>query len=127
MPAATKPLKVADASAVAAILFGEPEAARMTSALENGRLHAPEIIDLELTSVLLKKVRRSPDERDRLLACFRLFGEFDIRRHPIDRTGVFILAERSGLSAYDASYLWLAQELRAELVTIDKRLGAAAG
>jgi predicted nucleic acid-binding protein len=35
------------------------------------------------------------------------------------------LAVQSGLSAYDASYLWLARHHDAELVTLDKKLQAA--
>ena len=36
------------------------------------------------------------------------------------------IAERHGLSAYDAAYLWLAAELRAPLVTFDEKLAGAA-
>lgn len=36
------------------------------------------------------------------------------------------LGLRTGLSAYDASYLWLAKELGAGLVTLDRRLARAA-
>ena len=36
------------------------------------------------------------------------------------------LAERLQLTGYDASYLWLAQRLRSELVTLDRPLGRAA-
>jgi predicted nucleic acid-binding protein len=35
------------------------------------------------------------------------------------------LAERIGLTTYDASYLWLARRTGAELVTLDRRLEAA--
>jgi predicted nucleic acid-binding protein len=35
------------------------------------------------------------------------------------------LAVMTGLSAYDASYLWLARRLGAELVTLDKQLAKA--
>ncbi len=36
------------------------------------------------------------------------------------------LAEAAGLTAYDASYLWLSRALDAELVTLDQKLAAAA-
>ncbi len=39
---------------------------------------------------------------------------------------VIALAERSKLTVYDSSYLWLAQSLRAELVTLDAALARAA-
>ncbi|MDX1500848.1 MAG: type II toxin-antitoxin system VapC family toxin [Thermoanaerobaculia bacterium] len=32
-----------------------------------------------------------------------------------------------GLTPYDAAYLWLAETLHAPLVTLDRRLAAAAG
>jgi len=35
------------------------------------------------------------------------------------------VARRTGLTAYDAAYLWLARELGAALVTLDDRLEAA--
>ena len=45
---------------------------------------------------------------------------------PVDQAGVVVLATATGLTAYDASYLWLARHLQAELVTLDRRLAAAA-
>jgi len=42
----------------------------------------------------------------------------------MDFTEVVLLAERYGLTAYDASYLWLARQL-AELVTLDQDLEKA--
>jgi len=44
----------------------------------------------------------------------------------IDLSAVLPLAESLGLTAYDASYLWLARRLGAELVTLDRRLARAA-
>jgi predicted nucleic acid-binding protein len=35
------------------------------------------------------------------------------------------LAAATGLTAYDASYLWLARRLGADLVTLDKQLAKA--
>ena len=44
----------------------------------------------------------------------------------VDHAGVLMLAEQFRLTGYDASYLWLAQRLNAELVTLDRRLARAA-
>jgi predicted nucleic acid-binding protein len=44
----------------------------------------------------------------------------------VDHDGTVDLALKTGLTAYDASYLWLARRLGAELVTLDKELGRAA-
>ena len=35
---------------------------------------------------------------------------------------VFALATQTGLTAYDASYLWLARSHDAELITLDREL-----
>lgn len=98
----------------------------MMATLDACRLNAPFLLDLKLANVLLKKIRRTPSERDRLAAAFGALDRLDIRRLSVDRTGVFILAERTGLSAYDASYLWLSLRLGAELITLDRRLAQAA-
>jgi predicted nucleic acid-binding protein len=44
----------------------------------------------------------------------------------VEHADVIELAEVSGLTSYDAAYLWLAQTLAAELVTLDRRLQTAA-
>ncbi len=43
----------------------------------------------------------------------------------IDHAATLDLAEAAGLTAYDASRLWLARSLGAELVTLDRKLAAA--
>jgi predicted nucleic acid-binding protein len=43
----------------------------------------------------------------------------------VDHPRILDLAEATGLTAYDASYLWLARALGAELVTLDRKLAAA--
>ena len=44
----------------------------------------------------------------------------------VDHSAVLALAQRTGLTGYDASYLLLARTLEAELVTLDRQLAAAA-
>ena len=44
----------------------------------------------------------------------------------MDHQGAIDLAIGTGLTAYDASYLWLSRQLGAELVTLDRRLAKAA-
>jgi predicted nucleic acid-binding protein len=43
----------------------------------------------------------------------------------VDHDGVLALAAETGLTAYDASYLWLSRKLGAELVTLDTQLRKA--
>ncbi|MCL5965749.1 MAG: type II toxin-antitoxin system VapC family toxin [Deltaproteobacteria bacterium] len=120
------PDKVVDASAISALLFGEPKAARVAESLEGARLAAPALIDYEVSSVCLKKVCLHPERRQSLLGAYRLLMRLPMDRYGVDGEATLLLAEDTGLSVYDASYLWLARSLRAELVTLDRSLAAVA-
>ncbi len=43
----------------------------------------------------------------------------------VDHGAALLLAEQAMLTVYDASTLWLAEALGAELVTLDRRLESA--
>ncbi len=118
-------VKVVDASALAALLFGEPEAEAVAGRLDGARLVAPSLIAFELANVCLMKCRRHPDQREARLAAFQLRVRLGVEEIAVDHAGVLELALTTGLTAYDASYLYLARQLGAELVTLDKELGRA--
>lgn len=118
--------KVVDASALAALLFGEPEAEAIAGRLDGGRLVAPNLLAFELANVCLVKCRRHSGQRETLLAGLKLRGQLSVEEVAVDHGAVVELALESGLTAYDASYLWLARQLGAELVTLDKALDRAA-
>jgi len=118
-------VKVVDASALAALLFGEPEAETVAVRLEGSSLFAPALLGFEIASVCLKKLRRDAQQREALLAAFALYTRMPIEIVEIDHADTLGLAEAFGLSSYDAAYLWLADKLAAELVTFDKRLLSA--
>jgi len=118
---------VVDASAVAAIMFGEPEGATLAAHLADETLLAPTLIDYELTNLTLKKARLQPEMVPQLLLALREALSLPISRIQAPGTDVFVLATTTGLTAYDASYLWIAQTRDVELVTLDRRLARAAG
>jgi predicted nucleic acid-binding protein len=70
---------------------------------------------------------RDPQRRDALLAAFALYARMPIEIVEVDHADTLRLAEAVGLTIHDAAYLWLAQKLAAELVTLDKRLQTAGG
>jgi len=119
-------VKVVDASALAALLFGEPEADAIARRLDGARLVAPAPLAFELANVCLVKCRRHPTLRDALLAGFRLRHRLGVEEVAVDQDEALALSLETGLTAYDASYLWLARTLGAELVTLDKALRKAA-
>lgn len=119
-------IKVIDTSAVAALLFGEPEGEQAAALMDNCELAAPPLLQFELANVCLIKSRRHPDQRDKLISAFNLRKNLGIREIAVNPGEVVLLAEQTGLTAYDASYLWLARVLDAEIVTFDRKLREAA-
>jgi predicted nucleic acid-binding protein len=120
------PVKVVDASALAAVLFAEPEADAVVRRLDDAALAAPRLLAFELANVCLTKTRRHPEQRDALLAQFQHLAGLNIETVDVDHMGVLALADTTGVTTYDASYLWLANATDSELVTLDVQLGAAA-
>lgn len=118
-------VKVIDASALAAVVFGEPQREAVLEQINNAALVAPALVLFELTNVCLVKLRRHPRLRESIRA-FRLANRYAIDMRPVDHISVLDLAEATGLTAYDASYLWLARTLSAELLTLDEQLAKAA-
>lgn len=118
-------IKIVDTSALAAVLFAEPEADTIAERLTGARLAAPSLLNYELANVCLTKIKRQPSQREALRAAFRLVHRLNVETVGVDHAAVLDLAEATGLTAYDASYLWLARSLSAELVTLDSKLAAA--
>lgn len=118
-------VKVLDASALAALLFGEPEAEAIAEQLTDARLVAPALLGFELANVCLIKARRHPEQRPALIAAFRLRDRLEVEEVAVDYDAALELAVATGLTAYDASYLWLCRQLGAGLVTLDKQLAKA--
>ncbi len=116
---------VIDASAMGAILFGEADAASVASAIAGYSLIAPALITTELTSIGLKKIRRDGEDAESVAAALAEFSDFNVRTVATPSARLLPTAVNSKLSAYDASYLLLASDLAAPLLTLDKALGRA--
>lgn len=119
------PVRVVDASALAAVLFGEPDGERVAARLEGMSLVAPALLAFEVANVCLAKSRRHPEIRDALMRAFALHERMEIETVEIDLGEALLLAETTALTAYDATYLWLSLALDAELVTLDRGLERA--
>ena len=119
-------VKVIDASAFAALVFGEPDAETVLQAVGSDRLAAPTLMEYELANVCWKILRRRPEQRQVILATYAARHLFELAEHPVNADEVVPLAEATGLTAYDASYLWLSRHLRAPLVSLDRQLIQAA-
>jgi predicted nucleic acid-binding protein len=118
---------VVDASAFAAVVFQEPGFEQVVSRLEGKTVYAPHLLVFELASVAVKKAKRHPSLAGRIFSALAI--AFDDRNelvwHHVHASDVALLARATGTTAYDASYLWLAGLLGADLITLDARLVAA--
>lgn len=123
---ASRPRIVADATVLAAAVFGESEQQQAVALLQGRALSAPHLLDYEMTSVALKKLRRERLPNAAVMASLHAYTALSIERHVVDPAAVLELAGRYGLSAYDAAYLWVAQQLQAPLATFDALLARAA-
>jgi predicted nucleic acid-binding protein len=122
---------VIDASVTLA-WFLEDERTRFTDALltaiDNAEYWAPAIWCLEVSNALLMAQRKR-----RIEAARRLEAIDQAARLPIqidlalpDMKAISVLAERHGLSTYDAAYLELARRNGVGLITLDRDLADAA-
>lgn len=123
---AMRPPAVVDANVLAALVFGEPEGEEALARLHPYALNAPTLLPYEIANVAMNKLRRGQASSEDLVARLEGFDFGSIRLAETPPAGVFGLAQHYRLSAYDASYLWLAAELRAPLLTFDGKLAAAA-
>ncbi len=117
---------VVDASVLAPALVDDGAAgARARERLIGERLAAPELIDLELTSVLRNLTRAKKMTVRRALDALDDLGDL-----PLERAGHRHLIRRcwelrENLTTYDAAYVALAELLSVPLVTADARLATA--
>jgi predicted nucleic acid-binding protein len=117
---------VVDASAVAAVVFDEPEGATIVRRLNGIALCAPRLFELELANAACSKIRRARASTDELLANLADADRLGVTLLDPPVGDVLDLALSTGLTPYDASYLWLAMAFDVPLVTLDKELGRAA-
>lgn len=119
---------VIDASAAIEVLLRSPAGERLLDRLEGGvAVHAPHLIDVEIAHVLRRHVLLDTISAGRAAACLALWRQLDIERHPHENLLERIWGWRANLTAYDATYVALAEVLDETLVTADRRLAAAPG
>jgi predicted nucleic acid-binding protein len=112
--------RVIDASSLVAVLTGDGSDEEYQSLL--GDLHAPGLIDIEVTQSLRGLLRASHLDLRAAERCRHELSEATMRRHPHDPLLARAWELRDTCSTYDGLYVALAEALDAPLVTRDARL-----
>jgi predicted nucleic acid-binding protein len=122
-------LIVVDASLLTAFLLGMPAArdalAEELTGREHELLRAPELVELETLSALRRLARSGRVPERRASQAVLDLGNSRLIRYPHEPLRERVWELRDDLSAYDASYLALAEGLGgATLMTLDRGLAA---
>lgn len=120
---------VLDASATIEWLLQSPTGVkidqRIFSPLES--LHAPHLLDVEVTQVLRRYVRDKAITARRGQEALEDLADVPLSRYPHDLLIPRIWELRATLTAYDAAYVALAELLDARLLTCDGKIASASG
>jgi predicted nucleic acid-binding protein len=122
-------LAVVDASVLVAFYVSDdPRRADVVSRLAAGdALYAPGHLDAEVVSALRGLARISPAVELSAPSALRHLARFPIRRMPLAPLLDRIWQLRANVTAYDAAYVALAEQLSAPIITCDAKLAAASG
>lgn len=120
---------VIDASALLEVLLRTPVGNTVEAKLaeEGGELHAPHLLDVEIAHALRRYALSRILGADRCQRALVALSDFPLYRHPHEHLLSRIWELRDNLTAYDATYVALAETLLAPLVTHDRRLANSAG
>jgi predicted nucleic acid-binding protein len=116
---------VVDASAIAAILFGEAGAEEVVGAMEGQALLAPTLLPYEVGSVAVGKLRRRTATAEEVGFALGELRRLRISLVEVAAGELVAVAARAGITACDAAYAQLARSRGAKLVTLDRKLRRA--
>jgi predicted nucleic acid-binding protein len=120
---------VVDASALLEFLLQTPLGTRVEARLfrDGDELHAPHLVDVEVTQALRRLVRSREVSPDRAAEAIADLVQVDLHRHAHSDLLTRAWKLRDNITAYDAVSVALAEALGATVVTCDAPLGHAPG
>lgn len=120
---------VLDASAALEVLLRTKAAATVEARIfaESESLHAPHLLDIEVAQVLRRYALSGVASPERCRAALDDLADLPLTRYPHDVLLPRVWELRDNLTAYDATYVALAEALDAPLLTRDRRLSKAPG
>lgn len=120
---------VVDASVLANVVGDDGKDGRTarTAIRQSGDLAAPDLVDVETMAVLRKRWLGGTMPDDRFEAAVADLERLDMERVPTLRLLRRAFELRANITAYDATYVALAEVLGCDLLTADQRLANASG
>lgn len=120
---------VLDASVVVELLLSTSQGRSIAERIADPRiaLHAPHLVDVEVTQALRRYVRVGEIDPVSAAAALDDLRALDVERHGHEALLDRVWALRENLTAYDAVYVALAEALDATLLTCDGKLARAVG
>ncbi|TGL63573.1 type II toxin-antitoxin system VapC family toxin [Leptospira sarikeiensis] len=124
---------VLDASATAALFLPDEDSEKIANVLTEYQKQNPNVPFLvpsiwwsEITNILLVSFRRGRIKEEEFQTSLYLLSRIPIETDFVKGTGyqnaLIAIGKKEGLSAYDATYIELAERKKASLLTIDKNL-----
>ena len=117
---------VIDTSALIAVIVGEPERTKIIEITSGNTLIGPGSIPWEIGnafSAMFKQKRLTLEEAEKGIS---IFNSIPIRYIETDFVSVLSISLKAAIYAYDAYFLDCATRQKAPLLTLDRRLKAAA-
>jgi predicted nucleic acid-binding protein len=117
---------VIDTSAVLeAVVARDPAPGLIEHLGQDGDLHAPHLIDTEVLHALRSMTTHRKLSEERATDARTDFAALTLVRYPHEPLNDRVWELRHNLTAYDATFVALAEALDAPLITCDARLAAA--
>ena len=120
-------LYVVDASAAVEYLLRTPLGLSLAGTIEDARLAAPDLIDVEVMSGLRRAVHAGLLTEERAVMAIDALTHWPVRRIPSRSLVPAAWQHHRNVTAYDAFYVAAASALGAPLITTDGRLARAPG
>lgn len=115
---------VVDASVALSALFRRGQA---RGELARQQVHVPHLVDSEIAGGLRRRVAAGQVDAGQAWRMLRVWQRLAITRYPVFALLARVWELRENASAYDASYVALAESLGCGLLTADARLSRAPG
>jgi len=111
-----------DASAIMAIILGDPSSAKVVKMTVNTVIISPEVISFEIGNALVNLLKRKKILKEEILEAYKVFASIPIRSVKVDIEKALKISCEYKISAYDAYYLETALRLKLPLLTFDEQM-----